>query len=454
MHPATARRRSIFGGLLLTLLGTYFLMANLLPELNLWTAFWRYWPTLLILWGVARLVDYSSARRAGQAPPRTLTAGEFVLVLVLVGVVGVISLVRQIRTDPDRQIDLVLPWDRAFSFPEEVATEAVDANAELDIVIPRGNIEIVAEETNQIRAVIAKRAYSFSERDARRAAEQASMRIGKTDSGYALRPEWREGRRLGNVYFDLTVHVPRSIPLHIQSARGNLRAAGLAGRLDVELRRGDAEIRNAGGAVRVKLRQGDVRIHAVQGDVIIEGPGDLIEVSDVAGALTIEGNFSGPIQISRVQGETTFRSSRTNLSVGRIAGRLELSGGQLTLTDSSGAVHLITRSYDITMENIEGELRIENRSSGDIRLHFQRSPQQPVQVRNEKGDIELTLPAEAKFALQAIAQHGEIESDFTGTGLEKTEREESVELRGRVGTHGPQIRLETTYGTIRLRRNP
>ncbi|MCL6567072.1 MAG: DUF4097 family beta strand repeat-containing protein [Acidobacteriia bacterium] len=454
MQPAPARRRSIFGGLLLTLLGTYFLLANLLPELNLWSAFWRYWPALLILWGVARLVDYRSARRAGQAPPRTLTAGEFVLVLLLIGVVGVISLVRQIRTDPDRQIDLVLPWDRAFSFPEEVTSEVVATDAALDILIPRGNIEIVAEEASQIRAVVSKRAYAFSERDARRAADQASLRIVKTDSGYALQPEWREGRRLGNIYFDLTVHVPRSMPLRIQSVRGNLRAAGLTGRLDVELRRGDVEIRNAGSAVRVKLRQGDVRIHAVRGDVIVEGPGDLVEVSEVAGALTIQGNFSGPIQISRVQGETTFRSSRTNLSVGRIAGQLELSGGQLTLTDSSGPVSLITRSYDITMENIEGELRIENRSSGDIRLQFRRPPQQPVQVRNEKGDIELTLPAEATFALQAIAQRGEIESDFTGAGLEKTDREEAVELRGRVGARGPNIRLETTYGTIRLRRGP
>jgi DUF4097 and DUF4098 domain-containing protein YvlB len=348
----------------------------------------------------------------------------------------------------------VLPWDRAFSFPEEVTSEVVATDAALDILIPRGNIEIVAEEASQIRAVVSKRAYAFSERDARRAADQASLRIVKTDSGYALQPEWREGRRLGNIYFDLTVHVPRSMPLRIQSVRGNLRAAGLTGRLDVELRRGDVEIRNAGSAVRVKLRQGDVRIHAVRGDVIVEGPGDLVEVSEVAGALTIQGNFSGPIQISRVQGETTFRSSRTNLSVGRIAGQLELSGGQLTLTDSSGPVSLITRSYDITMENIEGELRIENRSSGDIRLQFRRPPQQPVQVRNEKGDIELTLPAEATFALQAIAQRGEIESDFTGAGLEKTDREEAVELRGRVGARGPNIRLETTYGTIRLRRGP
>jgi DUF4097 and DUF4098 domain-containing protein YvlB len=453
MHPTTARRRSVFGGLLLTLLGVYFLLANLRPELNLWTAFWRYWPALLILWGVARLVDYRSARRAGQAPPRTLTAGEFVLVLLLIGVMGIASLVGQIRTDPDRQIDLVLPWDRAFSFSEEAAAEAVAADAALDIVIPRGNIEIVPEDAREIRAVIAKRTYAFSEREARRAAEQASIRIVQTDSGYELRPEWREGRRLGNVYFDLTVHVPRQIPLRVQTARGDLRATGLTGRLDVQLRRGNVEIRNAGGAVRVQLRQGDVRVRAVQGDVIVTGPGNLVEVSDVAGALTIEGNFSGPLQISRVQGETTFRSSRTNLTCGPIAGRLTLSGGRLTLTDSSGAVSLITRNYDITMESIEGELRIENHSSGDIRLHFPRPPRQPVQVRNEKGDIELTLPAEAAFLLQATAQRGEIESDFTGAGLEKTEREEAVELRGRVGAHGPPIRLETTYGTIRLRRS-
>ncbi len=456
MSNGMPRRRSVFGGLLLAVLGAYFLMANLRPDLNLWSVFWRYWPVLLILWGVARLFDYMGARRVGQAPPRTLTVGEFFLLLFLIVIAGAISGLRQIRSDPDRQIDILLPWDRSFSFTEEITAEAVPADAEISISTPQGNIEIHPEDTTGIRAVVGKRAYAFSERDARRAVEQAEVVIEKTEYGYELRPEWRSGRRLGNVYFDLKVHVPRQASVTVKALRGGLQSAGLAGRLDADIRRGDVEIRDAGSSVRIKLRDGDVRITGAKGDVKLEGPGDLIEVADVAGALVVEGNFSGPIRISNIQGETTFRSSRTNLTTGRITGRLELSGGNLSLVDSTGNVSLVTRSYDITMENVDGELRIENRSSGDVKLWFREPPRQPVQVRNEKGDIEITLPASAAFGLQASARRGEIESDFEGPDLQQTQREDSAELRGRVGParrDGPQIRLETTYGTIRLRRS-
>lgn len=452
MSNGMPQRRSVFGGLLLILVGSYFLLANLRPELNLWSAFWRYWPVLLILWGLARLFDHLGARQAGQRPPRTLTVGEFFLLLFLVMIAGAITIVRQIRTDPDRTIDLVLPWDRAFSFSEEVAVEDVPPEAEIRISIPRGNIEIEPQDGAQIHATVGKRAYAFSERDARTAAQQAELEIEKTDSGYELKPQWRSGRRLGNVYFDLKVQVPRRASVTVNTLRGDLHVAGLGGRLDADIRRGDVEIRKAGNAVRVKLRDGDVRIEGANGDVRIEGPGDMVEVSDVAGSVTVEGNFSGPIRLTNIQGDTAFRSSRTNLSAGRIPGRLELSGGSLTLVNSTGSVSLVTRSYDVTMENVDGELRIENRGSGDVKLWFQQAPRQPVLVHNEKGDIEITLPVSAAFELQATAQRGDIESEFEGPNLQKTDRADAAELRGRIGARGPQIRLETTYGTIRLRK--
>ena len=76
------RRRSITGPLLLLLIGSLFLWRNLHPETPVFDLLSMYWPFLLILWGVMRLVEViiSPQRRSPS-----FTGGEVVLVDVLPG---------------------------------------------------------------------------------------------------------------------------------------------------------------------------------------------------------------------------------------------------------------------------------------------------------------------------------------------------------------------------------
>src|SRR5215831_14596605 len=63
--PSRYRPRPIFPGLALILIGTLLLVARLHPGMNLFYVITRFWPVLLILWGVSKLIE-----RIG-APPRT-----------------------------------------------------------------------------------------------------------------------------------------------------------------------------------------------------------------------------------------------------------------------------------------------------------------------------------------------------------------------------------------------
>ncbi|HEX2711086.1 MAG TPA: DUF5668 domain-containing protein, partial [Candidatus Acidoferrales bacterium] len=86
------RRRSIFGGLLLILLGALLLLHNLrgyFPDLL--GLFSRWWPVLLILWGLAKLYDHLMAQRTGQAAPRTISRGDVLLVILMVALVGSVA---------------------------------------------------------------------------------------------------------------------------------------------------------------------------------------------------------------------------------------------------------------------------------------------------------------------------------------------------------------------------
>src|SRR2546422_10420393 len=80
MTNGRPRRRSIFTGVVLIVLGLIFLAQNFRGEFGFWRLFSKWWPLLLILWGVAKLIDRLAAQRSGEGAPPTITGGGILLV--------------------------------------------------------------------------------------------------------------------------------------------------------------------------------------------------------------------------------------------------------------------------------------------------------------------------------------------------------------------------------------
>src|SRR5947209_5688657 len=79
------RRRSIgtmFWGITLMLIGVLLLARNLGYNVPIWGYVARYWPALLIVWGLLKLVDYYRLRNSGDRRP--LFSGGEVGLLVFV----------------------------------------------------------------------------------------------------------------------------------------------------------------------------------------------------------------------------------------------------------------------------------------------------------------------------------------------------------------------------------
>jgi hypothetical protein len=97
-------RHSIFGGLVLVLIGTLFLIQNFYPVFELWNAFLRWWPLLLILLGVARLIDYLLEHRAPDAPaPRVASGGDIFLIVAVVALVALVAGVHKVGQRLERR---------------------------------------------------------------------------------------------------------------------------------------------------------------------------------------------------------------------------------------------------------------------------------------------------------------------------------------------------------------
>jgi hypothetical protein len=107
-------------------------------------------------------------------------------------------------------------------------------------------------------------------------------------------------------------------------------------------------------------------------------------------------------------------------------------------------------STDITLSGFtEGlDLTVDR---GDIELRPQSVPLGRIAVHARSGNIEMALPAGAKFALNAATGNGEIDNQF-GDGLTERSEGRGAKLDGSVGD-GPDVSLITQHGNITVRKS-
>jgi DUF4097 and DUF4098 domain-containing protein YvlB len=100
------------------------------------------------------------------------------------------------------------------------------------------------------------------------------------------------------------------------------------------------------------------------------------------------------------------------------------------------------------MEDVSGQVEIENRN-GLVEVR-PKAPLGNIDINNEHGGIQLDLPEEASFRLDAQSRNGNIDvSDFS---VNVDNRSQDATARGSVGKGGPDIRLRSDRGTIQIRK--
>lgn len=449
----TYRRGSIFGALLLVAIGGLFLYANMTPGFSPWPVVARYWPVLIILWGLGKLVDFLLLRGRPEATAATrITGGDIVglIFLIIIGTAFSRAVEHGWRTGPivigDEEIGCL--FGNQYDFTEELEQE-VPPSTTLALSNLRGNVTLTAGAGDQIRLLARKMVCAPSESEARRLASGAVPALEETAEGYDFHWEAESGTT-GLMSVDLEVQVPKSVNLRLSGRRGDFHVSGVQGDVNVELSRGDIEVNEIDGEVRVEIRRGSVRVADVRGSVGVEGRGGEIQIRNTSGPTSVQGEYYGPIEFANIAGTVRFESRRTDFSAQGIEGELTIDSGDLTLRGVPGDVTLRTRNKEIEVEEVNGQILIENRN-GRVVVRAPAPPTQLIEVLNSRGSIELILPAGSGFQLSATARNGEVESDFADLiGAEKRGGTET--LSGSVGNGRTPIRLTTGHGNIYVRR--
>jgi DUF4097 and DUF4098 domain-containing protein YvlB len=434
----------------LIVVGIFFLLGNMgvLHWFTLGHWFARFWPMLIILWGVIKLMEYQQAQREGVRPRGIGAGGVFLLIVLIVAGLSATQASRvdwgEIRDQMHIEDSDFPLFGHSYSYDDQLQ-QAFPAGSSLRVNNTRGAVNVKPSEDGQIHVTVRKKVNAERQSDADKINTGAKPQITLSDGVVTLNAN-TEGAGDHSITVDLDVSVPRKASIVVSSRRGDVNIAGRDGDADIAGQHGDISVSDIKGKVNLNLAHGSARVSQVSGDVSMQGNGDDISVQDIKGALRLSGEFDS-IKLGKIVGEVSFKSARTDMEFSTLSGELDMDSGDMRASGVVGPFRLITRSKDIRMDGISGDVRLRD-ENGAVELRMSKLGS--MQVDNRNGDIQVYLPEKAAFQLDARARGGEVQSDFGE--LKVSNADDQGTAMGTIGATGPRLVLNNEHGTIGIRK--
>ena len=252
------RRRSFAGPIILILLGLFFLFGNLgwiaWHDLASWFA--HYWPLLLILWGIIKLIEYHNASRVGTRP-RGIGAGG-VLLIVFIVVFGLISTEayrfnwQEFRDEMHIQGDVAPWWGHNYDYDDELQ-QPFPAGASLQVQNLRGAVNVTASDDNRVQIIVHKRINADRQEQADNWNKSTRPQITTSGSVVTVNAN-TQGAGDHWVSCDLDISVPRKASVVLATRHGDISVLNRDGSAEITSQHGDVSITDLAGTVKLNLQ--------------------------------------------------------------------------------------------------------------------------------------------------------------------------------------------------------
>jgi hypothetical protein len=439
------------GPIILIAIGGIFLLGTMgvLNWGNLAHWFAHYWPVILIVAGIIKLIEYQAAQREGTRVSGIGAGGVFLIIMVVF--LGLLSTQAsrfnwgELRDHMDIDDSDFTLFGQKYTYEDRLA-ETFPAGSALHVNDIRGAVNVSAGNDDQIHVSVHKRINADSAAEADKWNAGTKPQISVSGGVVTLNANNQAAGDHG-IATDLDITIPRKAPLTISTRSGDVSVVGRDGDVQVSAQHDDVTATDINGKVSLTLERSSARISQISSDVSLEGRVNDVSVEDVKGAVHLDGEFMESVKLSRLAQGVTFHSSRTDLQFFRLNGDLDLDSGDLQASDVVGPVRLSTRAKDVRLTGVAGDVRLQD-ENGSVELHMSKLGS--VQVENRKGDVQIYVPDKAGFQVDARSRGGDVETDFDG--LKVDNREDQATATGTVGGGGPHLVVTNEHGTIEIRK--
>jgi hypothetical protein len=175
-----------------------------------------------------------------------------------------------------------------------------------------------------------------------------------------------------------------------------------------------------------------------------------VEISGIAGDVTMETRYTS-LSLKDIKGNVHINSNTDTISADEILGRLAITahGSGIHLNNIQGPLDVRTSLREVLVNDFSSSCTVYN-EYGNISVSAQRLGKGDITLKNQTGAIDLYLPENASFEINAIARNGRVEliHDELRSFANQTNNENFIKLKLKDG--GPKILLETNNNNIRL----
>ena len=474
--PPYRYRRSLAGPVILILIGIVFMARNFGFRFPLWHWFGRWWPVLLIIWGVIALIEHITAGQRGYRT-RHLGAGGILLLILLVAV-GVSAHYSSdvnwggVRDQLQMDDDLGGIFGTAFTF-EDTLEQSFPVHGNLRVVCDRGTLNITPSDGDNIRVVVHKKLYAENQKDANKYNEGTKPQITVDGTSVLLNANTDAAGNHG-VQADMDIFVPVAAAVDVASKRGDVTIDNRKASVKVTLQHGDLSLNEIAAPVQVNLEKGSLRASQIGGDLDVTGHVDSVSIDEVAGAVRLNGDFYEDIRLSKIAKEVIFKTSRSDMQIASLAGDLDIASDQVRGSELAGPSKVVTNSKDIHLEDVSGDLEIQSNNGdvevttadkqpggkmsvatehGDVAVTLTgKTPPEKVNVATQHGDVTLTVPPNVGFQFSGVTRRGDITSDFDVIKINGGDNSPS-RANGTVGNGNSKLQVSTDTGDIKIAKS-
>src|SRR5271166_5968020 len=311
--PPPRYRRSMSGPIVMISIGIVFLLGTMgvlnWSRLGHWFA--HYWPVILIIAGIVKLIEYQAAQREGARAPGIGAGGVFLIIfLVTVGLIATQASrfdFGEIRDNLNIDDNDFTWFGQKYTYNDQLAQD-FPAGGNLHVNDLRGAVSVSSSEDNQIHVSVHKRINADSQSEADKWNAGTKPQIAVSGGVVTLNAN-NQGAGEHGVAEDLDIALPRKASVTVSTRYGDVSIVGREGDLQITSQHGDVSATDINGKVSLNLDHSSARIAQISSDVSIEGRANDVSLEDVKGAAHLDGEFMESVKLSKVAQTVTFKSS-------------------------------------------------------------------------------------------------------------------------------------------------
>ncbi len=457
------RRGSLVGPLLVIGIGVWFLINTLRPDLPLLDIAARFWPFVLIGWGVLRLLEIVVwAARRRPLPAAGISGGEWTLVVFLCLFGSGLYMANYYH--PWRSLGVfganrveIFGHTYDYGVPESKAPAGKATRLLVENL--RGNVRVNGADVAEVTVGGRKTVRSLEENNANAADQQSALELTAQPEQVVVRTNQDRVTGEQRISTDLEITAPRGMTVEVRGREGDIEISDLNGEVAVVYDNASVRLQNIGGSVRLDLRKSElIRGVTIKGAFETDcGRGRDVELDGVAGEVVLTGSYSGDLQLRNLAKPLRVQAPSTDLRVERVPGQIHMDLGQFTGSNLVGPIRLSSsRARDVDLEKFTQSLELVL-DQGDISLRPAQTPLAKIDARTRNGQVEIALPPGGGFDLKAVTNRGEVSNDFgpalkTASDANDNEHRRGGSIIGTLGS-GPSIVVQTERGALTVRKD-